>query len=51
VINCFGVVGVFNGQNVLRYWYWCGGQSPLMKITTTPCGQGVFKGKEILGML
>ena len=49
VINCFRVVGVFNSQDALRYW--CSGQSPLMKITTTPCGQGVFKGREMLGML
>ena len=49
VINCFRVVGVFNGQDALRYW--CSGRSPLMEITTTPCGQGVFKGREMLGML
>ena len=47
MINCFGVVGMFNGQDALSFW--CSGRSPLMKITT-PCGQGVFKGREMLGM-
>ena len=49
VIYCFGVIGVFNGEKALRYL--CSGRSPLMKIATTPCGQGVFQGKEMLGML
>ena len=50
LINCF-VVGVFEAKNTLKYWF--SGWSPLMKMstTTTPCGQGVFKGREMLGML
>ena len=49
LINCF-VVGVFEVENTLDYWF--SGRSPLMKMstTTTPCGQGVFKGREMLGI-
>ena len=49
LINCF-VVGVFKAENTLDYWF--SGRSPLMKMstTTTPCGQGVFKGREMLGI-
>ena len=31
VINCCGVLGVFDGQDALEYW--CCGRSPLMNIT------------------
>ena len=49
LINCF-VVNVFEAENTLEYWF--SGWSPLMKMstTTTPCGQGVFKGREMLGI-
>ena len=50
VIRCLEVVGVFNVQDALEYWV--SGRFPLMKMstTTTPCGQGVFKGREMLGI-
>ena len=34
VINCCGVLGVFDGQDALEYW--CCGRSPLINITRNP---------------
>ena len=47
--RCLEVVGVFNFQDALEYWV--SGWFPFMKMstTTTPCGQGVLKEREMLG--
>ena len=51
VVKYLEIFDVFDDQNALAYWI--SGQFPLMKVSfqATPCGQGVFKGREMLGML
>ena len=43
-------MGSYAYKMSLEYWFY--GRSPLMKVSfqATPCGQGVFKGREMLGM-
>ena len=50
MINYFGVVRVINGQDALAYWV--SGQFPLMKVSfhNNTLWQGVFKGREMLGI-
>ena len=49
IIKCLEVFDVFSSQDALAYWV--SGQFPLMKVSlqATPCGQGVLKGKEMIG--
>ena len=49
IIKCLEVFDVFSSQDALAYWV--SGRFPLMKVSlqATPCGQGVLKGKEMIG--
>ena len=51
VVKCLEIFDVFDSRGALAYWI--SGRFPLIKVSfqATPCGQGDFEGRKMLGML